>query len=89
MGFNQGVQAIELLLVPFVLTGGLSDASGRRLRIVPQHLFALQRLSRISNSHRFRQHGLTQLILGPERASAIFTCSIICYVQINRHLFST
>jgi hypothetical protein len=40
MGFNQGVQAIEVLFVPFVLTGGLSDASGRRLRIVPHHLFA-------------------------------------------------
>jgi hypothetical protein len=89
MGFNQGVQAIEVLFVPFVLTGGLSGASDRRLRIVPQHLLAFQRLSRIANSHRFWQHGLTQLILGPKRASAIFTCSIICYVQINRHLLST
>ena len=89
MGFNQGVQAIEVLFVPFVLTGGLSDASGRRLRIVPHHLFAWQRLSRISNTHRFWQHCLTQLILGPKCASTVFTCSIICYMQINRHLFST
>ena len=94
MGFNQGVQAIEVLFVPFVLTGGLSDASGRRLRIVPHHLFAWQRLSRIANTHRFLtllqlQHRLTQLILGPKRASTVFTCSIICYMQINRHLFST
>lgn len=93
MGFNQIVQTkfiiIEVLFVPFVLTGGLSGASSWRLWIVPQHLFVLQRLSGITNTHRFWQHGLTQLILGPKCASTIFTCSIICYVQINRHLFST
>ena len=93
MGFNQIVQTkfiiIEVLLVPFILTGRLSGASSWWLWIVPPHLFALQRLSGITNAHRFWQHGLTQLILGPKCASTIFTCSIICYVQINRHLFST